>query len=212
MYTEPFFREERVDVLHEVMQSIGLVSLISMGREGLDASHVPVVVNMEEGDKGTIHGHLFRGNDQWKKADVHIPVLVIFSGPETYVSPSWYESKKKTPNVVPTWNYVAIHAYGKINFYDDRDRLLSMIAKLTDRHEQGRSTPWSVTDAKEEYIEKLLKGVIGFEIPIERLDGKFKLSQNKNEADRLGVVQGLQADGVSSALDVAEMMLETTRS
>lgn len=207
MYTESFYREESVTVLHDVMQQVGLVSLITMGRDGIDATHVPVIVDVDDGDKGTIHGHLFRGNTQWKNVNDQFPALVIFSGPEAYVSPSWYKTKEENPNVVPTWNYASIHAYGKIKFYEDSDRLLSMIAKLTEKHEAHRDQPWAVTDAPDEYIQKLLRGIVGFEIPIDRLEGKFKMSQNKTEEDRLGVIRGLQNDPAKQAGEVADFML-----
>jgi transcriptional regulator len=121
--------------------------------------------------------------------------LAIFQGPEAYITPSWYETKRETGKVVPTWNYVAIHAYGTVEFFDDRERLRDVVTRLTERQEGPRATPWAVTDAPVDFIDVMLKGIVGFAIPVSRLEGKWKMSQNRPAADRSGVIDGLAADG-----------------
>jgi transcriptional regulator len=163
----------------------------------MEASHVPVLIDPEPAPFGTLRGHLARGNPQWQRAAADTDALAIFLGPNAYVSPSWYAAKRETGKVVPTWNYVAIHAYGRPRFYDDVTRLRAHVSSLTARHEAARAAPWAVTDAPEDFIQGLLKGIVGFEIPISRLEGKWKMSQNRPAKDRAGVVEGLRREGGS---------------
>jgi len=206
MYTPLQFKEDRLPILHDLMQQARLASLITLGGEGLEASHVPVLIDPTEGFFGTIHGHLARGNQQWRGTDPSVPALVIFTGPDAYITPSWYETKAQTGKVVPTWNYVAVHAYGEIEFYDDPEKLLAVVTTLTNKHEKNRSDPWAVTDAPEDFIQAQLKGIVGFKIPITRLEGKSKMSQNRPQEDQQGVIAGLQNDEGTPEAAVAEAM------
>ena len=138
-------------------------------------------------------GHLARPNPQARGAIGE--ALAIFQGPEAYITPSWYATKRATGKVVPTWNYVAIHAYGTVEFFDDRERLRDVVTRLTERQETPRAEPWAVTDAPADFIEGMLNGIVGFALPIARLEGKWKMSQNRPAEDRAGVIAGLEAEG-----------------
>lgn len=193
MYVPPLFKEARVDVLHDVIRRTGLATLITNTADGLIASHVPMLLDAEPAPYGTLIGHLARPNPQARGAIGE--ALAIFQGPEAYITPSWYETKRETGKVVPTWNYVAIHAYGTVEFFDDGERLHNVVTRLTARQEAPRTAPWAVIDAPADFIDVMLKGIIGFAMPIARLEGKWKMSQNRPPADRAGVVDGLGADG-----------------
>ncbi|WP_374384550.1 FMN-binding negative transcriptional regulator [Dongia sp.] len=206
MYNPSHFREERLDVLHEAITQARLCSLVTLGSDGLDASHIPVLLEAGEGAYGTLYGHLARGNPQWKQTDRTIEALAIFMGPDAYISPSWYAAKAEHGKVVPTWNFVTVHARGPIEFFDDRDRLLPLVTKLTDRHEGKRADPWKVSDAPADFIDGFLKAIVGFRLPIAKIEGKWKLSQNRSEADQRGVVDGLRAGGDSADGAVADLM------
>ena len=199
MYVPPLFKEDRTEMLHAAMRQAGLATLVTLTGDGLVASHVPVLVEAAPAPHGTLLGHLARPNPQAKGAVAGTDALVIFQGPDAYITPSWYETKRQTGKVVPTWNYVAIHAYGPVTFFNDAGRLLDVVTRLTDREEGRRAaqgaTPWAVTDAPGDFIEVMLKGIVGFSLPITRLEGKWKMSQNRPAEDRAGVVAGLSADG-----------------
>ncbi len=197
MYLPPAFREDRIDVLHDTMRRPGLVTLVTLTSDGLIASHVPMLVDSEPAPYGTLLGHLASPNPQGRGAVPGSEALAIFHGPDAYITPSWYETKRQTGKVVPTWNYIAVHAYGPISFFDDRTRLLEIVTRLTKRQEQTRSHPWAVTDAPDDFIETMLRGIVGFTIPITRLEGKRKMSQNRPAQDVIGVIDGLTADGVA---------------
>jgi transcriptional regulator len=199
MYVPPLFRQEDLPVLHDAIRRSGLATLVTLSPDGMEANHVPMLLDPEPGPFGTLHGHLSRSNPQWQRAAGGSQALAIFLGPDAYVSPSWYVTKQETGKVVPTWNYVAVHAYGPVRFFDDADRLLALVTRLTERHEAGRPAPWAVSDAPEEYVRGMLKGIVGFEIPIARLEGKWKMSQNRPAQDRAGVVEGLGHEGGPAA-------------
>ncbi|TBN50157.1 FMN-binding negative transcriptional regulator [Pseudomonas sp. BGI-2] len=182
--------------LHELQQQIRgtrLAMVVTHGEQGLKASHLPLLFNPEQGPNGTLYGHFARGNPQWKELQNGAEALVIFAGADAYVSPGFYPSKTEHGNVVPTWNYVAVHAYGTAEVFTDADRLLNLVSDLTNRHEAGRAQPWKVTDAPADYIDGMLKAIVGFALPIQRLEGKRKLSQNRSVADIAGVREGLAA-------------------
>jgi len=169
------------------------------GSDGFEASHVPMLIDPEPTPYGTLRGHVARANSQWRNAEkkpaVGVQALVMFLGPNAYITPSWYATKKQTGKVVPTWNYTAVHAHGAVTFFEDRDRLLDIVTRLTKRHEGQRAAPWAVTDAPADYIATMLKAIVGFEMPIARLEGKWKLGQNRSAEDIAGVREGLQANG-----------------
>jgi transcriptional regulator len=193
MYVPPLFKEDHTDVLLDAIRASGLATLVTLAEDGLIASHVPLLLDPEPAPYGTLVGHLARPNPQARGAIGD--ALAIFQGPDAYITPSWYATKRETGKVVPTWNYVAIHAAGPISFFDDPDRLLDVVARLTEKHESTRAAPWAVSDAPADFLQGMLRGIIGFAIPITRLEGKWKMSQNRPAEDRAGVVAGLQAEG-----------------
>ena len=193
MYIPPLFNEDRNDVLHDAIRRTGLATLVTLTADGLIASHVPMLLDPDPAPYGTLIGHVARPNPQARGAIGE--ALAIFQGPEAYITPSWYATKRATGKVVPTWNYVTIHAYGTVEFFADRERLRDVVTRLTEREETPRAEPWAVTDAPADFIDGMLKGIVGFALPITRLEGKWKMSQNRPAEDRPGVVAGLQADG-----------------
>jgi transcriptional regulator len=195
LYVPPLFKEDRIDVLHAAIRQSGLGTLVTLTADGLIASHVPMLLDLEPSPYGTLLGHVARPNPQARGAVAGVQALAIFQGPDAYVTPSSYATKRETGKVVPTWNYVAIHAYGQVEFFDAADRLRAIVTRLTEREETGRTEPWAVSDAPAGYVEGMLKGIVGFALPIVRLEGKWKMSQNRPAADRAGVVAGLEAEG-----------------
>jgi transcriptional regulator len=192
MYVPPAFREDDPAALHAVMREARLSTLVTATAAGLVATPLPLFLVPDEGPHGTLHGHMARANPQWALAPVG-DAMAVFMGPDAYITPSWYASKREHGKVVPTWNYVAVHAYGPVEFFDDADRLLGVVTKLTNLHEQPRTEKWAVTDAPDAFIRSQLKGIVGLRMPITRIEGKHKMSQNRPEADRAGVAAGLAA-------------------
>jgi transcriptional regulator len=190
MYVPPAFREDDRQVLHALMRAARLSNLVTATADGLTASALPLLLDEAEGEQGVLYGHLARANSQWSTPAIG-EALAIFMGPDAYVTPSWYATKAEHGKVVPTWNYSAVHAYGPIEFFDDEQRLLAVVTRLTKLHEAPRTEPWAVTDAPAPYINAQLRGIVGIRLPITRLVGKRKLSQNRSAADRAGVAQGL---------------------
>lgn len=193
MYTPSSFA---INDLHDLQQQIldtRLAVLVTHGEQGLQASHLPLLLRPDQGPNGTLYGHFARANPQWKALQDGAQALVIFAGADAYVSPGFYPSKADHGKVVPTWNYVAVHAYGTAEVFTDADRLRNLVSALTDRHEADRNNPWKVADAPADYIDGMLKAIVGFALPIERLEGKRKLSQNRSTADIAGVREGLAA-------------------
>ena len=189
MYTPPAFREDDPAVVRRMIRETRLATLVTSTAEGMLATPLPLLL-ADEGEHGVLYGHVSRGNPQWKTTPIG-DALVLCGGPEADVSPSWYASKQEHGKVVPTWNYVAIHAYGPVEFFDDESRLREVVSWLTDHHEASRVKPWRVTDAPEDYIRSQLRGIIGVRMPITRIEAKRKLSQNRPEADRQGVADAL---------------------
>ncbi|WLI12532.1 MULTISPECIES: FMN-binding negative transcriptional regulator [Pseudomonas] len=193
MYTPSNFAIDDLNELHQQILGTRLAVLVTRGEQGLQASHLPLLLNVDQGPNGTLYGHLARANPQWRELQNGAEALVIFAGADAYVSPGFYPSKAEHGKVVPTWNYVAVHAYGMAEVFTDADRLRNLVSALTDRHEAGRANPWKVADAPTDYIDGMLKAIVGFALPIQRLEGKRKLSQNRNAADIAGVREGLSA-------------------
>ena len=206
MYLPAQFREDRVELLHEAIRRIALGTLVTLGEDGLEATHAPMLVDPAPSPFGTLVGHIARANPQWRTARPEASALAIFIGPEAYISPGWYPTKQQTGKVVPTWNYVAIHAAGRLRFFDDAERLRAIVTRLTETHERSRAEPWQVTDAPPDYVDAMLKAIVGFELTVEKLDGKWKMSQNRQAEDQAGVVAGLTREGRSA--EVAAIVAE----
>jgi transcriptional regulator len=208
MYTPKAFEVADLALLHAAMKQSELATLVTMTTQGLVATHLPLLLDEAKGEYGTLTGHVSRANLQWRETDPDAEALIIFLGLDTYVSPNWYPAKQETGRVVPTWNYAAIHAYGRLTFYEDPEWLRNMVTELTKRHEASFPAPWKVTDAPAVYIDSQLKAIVGFEFNIVRLEGKQKFNQNRSLEDRLGVIEGLRALGEERKGEVAELMEE----
>lgn len=193
MYTPSHFDETRTTVLHGFMEQYPLAALIAVAANGIEANHVPLVIDPGTGGLGTLKGHIARANSMWQETHSGAEVLAIFQGPSHYISPTWYPSKIEDGRVVPTWNYVVVHARGRITWIHDESWLGSFLESLTDRHERRNATRWHLSDAPAEYMQRMLAAIVGFEIVITNITGKWKLSQNRSARDRAGVVTSLAA-------------------
>ncbi|MGU9804175.1 FMN-binding negative transcriptional regulator [Pseudomonas brassicacearum] len=193
MYNPQAFVVEDLPQLHAMMGDCRLAVLITHGDHGLQASHLPLLLDPQQGPNGSLYGHMARANPQWRDLEAGAEALVVFAGADAYVSPGFYPGKAEHGKVVPTWNYLAVHAYGRAEVFSDPHRLRNLVGALTDRHEAGRAQPWKIDDAPAQYIDSMLKAIVGFTLPIQRLEGKRKLSQNRSPADISGVRQGLAA-------------------
>ncbi|PIA69004.1 FMN-binding negative transcriptional regulator [Pseudomonas sediminis] len=209
MYCPAAFRLDDLPTLHAQMQSSGLAIVTSIGAQGLQASHLPLLLAPDEGEFGTLYGHFARANPHWRDLASGVEALVVFSGADAYVHPGWYPAKAEHGKVVPTWNYIAVHAWGQAEVFDDPGRLLQLVSRLSDRHEQGRAQPWAVEDAPRDYIDAMLRAIVGFALPIRRLEGKWKLSQNRSEADQAGVRAGLATSASPRDHELAAQMNPT---
>ncbi|WP_439886844.1 FMN-binding negative transcriptional regulator [Pseudomonas sp. MBLB4123] len=208
MHTPAIFRQHDLPTLHRQIAANPLATVISQGERGLQASHLPLLLVPEEGEFGTLYGHFARANGQWRDLESRGEVLVVFQGPDAYVSPGWYPSKAEHGKAVPTWNYIAVHAHGRAELFDEPERLLHLLGRLSDRHEAGRAQPWALSDAPRDYIDAMLRAIVGFALPIQRLDGQWKLSQNRSPADQQGVHLGLNSSGASRDRELARRMRE----
>jgi transcriptional regulator len=206
MYLPAHFREDDVAALHALIRDHSLATLVTLGPEGLVANHIPMEIDPDPLPWGTLRGHVARANPVWHSAAADVPALAIFVGPQGYITPSWYATKRDTGKVVPTWNYVAVHAYGPLRAVDDPAWLRDFVGRLTARHEAGRAPAWRITDAPDDYIDRQLKGIVGIEIPVTRFEGKWKVSQNRERADRTGVVAGLRAEGGEPQAALADIV------
>jgi transcriptional regulator len=206
MYLPASFRQDDLAALHRQILDCRLATVVSQGPSGLTASHLPLLLEPDEGQYGTLYGHFARANPHWRDLAGGAEALVVFAGPEAYVSPSWYPAKAEHGKVVPTWNYIAVHAQGRAELFDDAERLLQLVSRLSQRHEAGRPQPWAVNDAPRDYIDGMLRAIVGFALPIERLQGKWKLGQNRSAADQAGVREGLAASFDSRDRELAARM------
>ena len=204
MYQPPHFREDRIEVQHDLIRTHPLGLLITSGPSGLLANLVPFLVYADASQHGTLRAHVARGNPHWKELAAVEQCLVVFQGPQQYVSPSWYPTKQETGKVVPTWNYVTVHAWGRPRVIEDADWLRRQLDDLTLLKEGALPVPWKVDDAPPQYVVAQIKGIVGIEIVIERIEGKWKVSQNRPAKDRAGVVAGLRADSSDAMAMVIE--------
>ena len=192
MYIPAAFQDDDIASIHAAIRGTRLANLVTMTAEGLMATPIPLILETDVGPRGVLYGHVARANPQWRAAPIGA-AMAIFMGPDAYVSPSWYATKAETGKVVPTWNYVTVHATGPVEYFEDSGRLLDIVTRLTNRHEASQASPWKVSDAPESYLRSQLRGIVGVRLPITRLEGKRKLSQNRSSEDRAGVIEGLGA-------------------
>ena len=203
MYNPVHFREVRPDVLHAFIRAHPLGTLVTNGPDGPDASHLPIFLDAEA---GRMRCHMARGNPQWRQFESGGPVLVIFSGAGHYITPNWYPEKREHGKVVPTWNYVAVHVSGSARVFEDPPSLLRHLHELTNFNEASFKERWSVADAPAEYIEGMAKAIVGVEITVDRMEGKWKVSQNRSAEDQQGVIAGLDGLGSPAGQEMAELM------
>lgn len=203
MYIPKPFEETREDVLHALIRRHPLGALVTAGAGGLDANHIPFL--LKAGESGTVlHAHVARANPVWRTLETDPRVLVIFQGFDAFITPSWYATKKETGRMVPTWNYAVVHAHGQVCLHPEAEWLRRHVGELTDSREAGRAEPWKVEDAPADFIDKLVGAIVGLEIAVLRLTGKWKLSQNQAPRDREGVVSGLAGEPGDDARAMAE--------
>jgi transcriptional regulator len=208
MYQPPHFVETDIGVLHALIRAHPLGLLISTGKEGPVANPLPFLLDAEIAPHGRLRVHMARANPQWRQLadNPDMPVLVVFQGVDSYVTPSWYETKRETGKVVPTWNYAIVQVRGRARVIEDKDWLAAQVAALTASHEAERKEPWQVSDAPDTFIASQLKGIVGMEIAITEITGKWKVSQNRPEADRRGVAEGLESTDAASSEEMAELV------
>ncbi|MGE8131954.1 FMN-binding negative transcriptional regulator [Methylobacterium sp. NPDC080182] len=205
MYTPPAFRDEDRSGLLATMRAARLANFVTATVDGPLVTPLPLFIDETEGEYGTIYGHLAKANPQWRVPPLG-EGLAVFMGPDAYVTPAWYATKQETGRVVPTWNYVAVHAHGAVEFFEDTERLLAAVTRLTSLHEQPRTVPWTVDEAPADFIAAQLRGIVGLRMPIARLEGKRKMSQNRSEADRAGVIAGLAESERASEREAATLV------
>ncbi|QDL93248.1 FMN-binding negative transcriptional regulator [Paroceanicella profunda] len=205
MYTPSAFAVDDRNEIFAALRAVPLASYITAHADGPQCTALPLFLEAEEGETGVLYGHFARANPHWR-AEVLGDALVVFQGPDAYVSPGWYATKRETGKVVPTWNYAAVHVHGTPEYFDDPERLRSVVSRLTDRHEAGRPAPWGLGDAPADFVTSHLRGIVGLRLPISRIEGKRKMSQNRSEADRRGVAAGLSASPRETDRIVAGMI------
>ena len=214
MYLPAHFEETRPEVLHELVRTHPLGLLVTLGPGGLQANPVPFILDADPaGGAPTLRAHVARANPVWHEARTDVESLVVFQGPQAYISPSMYATKAATGKVVPTWNYVMVQARGTLRVLDDAPWLHGLVTRLTERHEAARAVPWAVSDAPADYIATMLRAIVGIEITLSALTGKWKVTQNRSSADRAGVVDGLEAHaaqtGDAQAAAIAAWVAQT---
>jgi len=195
MYLEKRYEETRVAVMHDLIRAHPLATLVTQVTDGLDANHIPMIIDESPAPFGTLRGHIARANPLLNDMAANTEALAIFHGPQTYISPSWYVTKKETGRVAPTWNYAVVHAYGPLRLVEDAAWIRMQLEALTAHNESAFPEPWAVSDAPEDFVEKLIGAIVGFEMPVTRMTGKWKVSQNQPPRNRASVIENLNASG-----------------
>jgi transcriptional regulator len=206
MYLKPLFQETRIDRLHALVKAHPLAAFITIVESEIVVNHMPLLVSADGGENGTLRGHVPRDNAVWRALDGTQEAVAVFQGPQAYVSPSWYPGKQAHGKVVPTWNYVVVHAHGRPIAIDDADWIRNHLNELTDEHESRERHPWRVSDAPDDFVEQMIGQVVGIEMPIASIAGKWKISQNRPVEDQQGVVAGLRARGDEDALAIGDLI------
>jgi transcriptional regulator len=206
MYSPKHFEELRPEVLHGMIRSCPLAALVTLGTDGLVVNHLPFLLDTAAGEFGTLRGHMARANPMCRQFSDRLESIVIFQGTNAYISPNWYPGKRDQGKAVPTWNYAVVHAHGFPRIVEDGAWLLQNVSEMSDAQEALQRVPWKVADAPGEYIDGLLKAIVGIEIPIAKLVGKWKVSQNRPAADRQGVIDGLEARNDPQSLAMAALV------
>ncbi|MBR7794278.1 FMN-binding negative transcriptional regulator [Undibacterium sp. FT147W] len=205
MYTPAAFSEQKIEVLHALIDAHPLASIVTSTEDGMTADHIPMIITAPSADApfGTLRGHVARQNPLWQYPS---EMLCIFQGPSAYITPSWYEEKKQNGAVVPTYNYAVVHAYGKLRIVDNQQEFLALLNSLTTHFEEQRTMPWHISDAPSDYIHHLMESIVGIEIPITRITGKWKASQNKITQNRINIAMGLREENNQDGIAMADLM------
>ena len=202
MYIPKHFSEPDQDVLHDFMEQHSFAALVTTNDGQLSATHLPFYLDRSRGDHGTLVAHMARANQHWKSINTELEALIIFQGPHAYITPSWYEP---VPSNVPTWNMTIVHAYGTPRLIEDHDEMYAMLTRLVNENEHGFESPWDIQNS-DEYVHRTIAAIVGVEIAITRLEGKFKLSQNRPEADQQHVIEALSQSANETDRQVADLM------
>jgi transcriptional regulator len=210
MYLPEHFAEHDPAALHGLIAEHPLGTLVTLGADGLTANHLPFLLAADKGEHGALLTHVARGNRVWQDYSADHETLVIFQGPSAYVSPNWYPTKVETHRQVPTYNYAVVHAHGRLVIHDDEKWLRGFLGRLTKRMEAPQPKPWKMGDAPQDYLRQMLGGIVGIEIPISHIVGKWKVSQNRLPVDRDGAVEGLRTTGEPEAVAMADLIVSTT--
>jgi transcriptional regulator len=211
VYLPTHFEETKTESLRALVAEHPLGMLVTLSSDGISANHIPFLLDERAGENGALIGHVARNNAVWHDRDDRIEALTIFQGPSAYISPNWYATKRETHEVVPTYNYAVVHVYGKVVVHEDAKWLRGIVGRLTKRFEAEQPAPWKMADAPAAYIDNQLTNIVGIEIPISRIVGKWKVSQNRPEADRAGAVEGLRARDDREDAEVADLILNGLR-
>jgi transcriptional regulator len=211
MYIPQQFEEPRVDAMHELIRAYPLATLVTHSSDGLNANHIPVYLSGSPAPYGALRGHIARANPLLGEIAGGIETLAIFQGPDAYITPSWYATKKATGKVVPTWNYAVVHAYGVLRVVDNASWLRAQLDSLTKRNESSFPEPWAVSDAPPEHIERIMTAIVGVEVVITKLLGKWKVSQNQPTQNQVGVIAGLKASGLPESEAMAALVEARTK-
>jgi transcriptional regulator len=209
MYIPKHFEETDLKTLHRLIQSHPFATLVASGADGLEVNHVPMLLSPAEGEFGTLRCHVARANPVWKLFSGGIDAVAVFQGPDAYISPSWYPSKREHGKAVPTWNYAVVHAHGRPRFIDDAAWLLAHVTEMSVLQESRQAKPWKVADAPPDFIDSMVKAIVGIEMPVTKLSGKWKLSQNRPEVDKVAVIETLAARGDDASRAMAEWIKQT---
>ena len=211
MYLPKNLEETRIDVLHDLIGSHPLGTWVLADRAELNVNHIPFMLDSSQGEFGTLLGHVARANPVWNAPVSTVPNVIVFRGPQTYITPSWYPSKHQHGKAVPTWNYAIVAVHGIPEFIEDREWLYQHLTNLTDTQESSQALPWSIDDAPAEFTEKMISAIVGVQIPIQRIEGKWKVNQNRSESDKMGVVAGLLGKGDDDSLAMASLVRQRTQ-
>ncbi|HEX4597767.1 MAG TPA: FMN-binding negative transcriptional regulator [Burkholderiaceae bacterium] len=211
MYIPAHFDETRLEVLHGLIRAQPFATVATLSSDGINANHIRLHLDADQGPLGTLRGHVARANPMWSDRVADTDALAIFQGPHTYISPTFYPTKREHGKVVPTWNYAVVHARGPLRVIDDPAWLRTQLEALVTRHEAASPAPWSIADAPPDFIDRMLQSIVGFEIVISKLSGKWKMSQNQPAANRAGVVEGLRQRAGAADIEIAQLVEEASR-
>jgi transcriptional regulator len=206
MYIQSHFEEHRIAVIHQLIRDCPVAALVTTRDGEVIIDHIPFFLNVDSSGESVLMGHMPRSNTVWKSFDGESKAVVVFQGPAAYITPNWYPSKNEHGKTVPTWNYVVVHAHGRPQAIHDAGWLFSHLNQLTDKQEANQSSPWRVSDAPPEYAQQMVRAIVGIEIPISSIVGKWKVSQNKSAADQAGVIEGLEFLGDDNSRAMAELI------